>query len=144
MERGVMNIPKHPDSYGLKTRDCLSILTAVVLEQSNPPSPALSPCVCARVRALLSGCVSHSLTLPLHSSVLWPEKCLRFGFPGLRAMANKLLLLSHSPSPSPKVSSGPGMLCWGWQGFLMDEQKEPSPLAPELAVAAVFKVNVTL
>lgn len=131
MEWGVMNIPKHPDSYGLKTRDCLSILTAVVLEQSPSPG-AGSARVRARVRALLSGCVSHSLTLSLHSNVLWPGKCLRFGFPGLRAMANKSLLLSHSPSPSPKAGLGSGMLCWGWQGFLTDEQKEQLCLLPWL------------
>lgn len=131
MEWGVMNIPKHPDSYGLKTRDCLSILTAVVLEQSPFPG-AVSVRVRARVRALLSGCVSHSLTLSLHSTVLWPGKCLRFGFPALRAMANKLLLLSHSPNPSPKASLGPGMLCQGWQGFLTDEQKEQLCLLPWL------------
>lgn len=122
-----MNIPKHPDSYGLKTRDCLSILTAVVLEQSPFPG-AVSACV----RALLSGCVSHPLTLPLHSTVLWPGKCLRFGFPGLRAMANKSLPLSHSSSPSPKAGLGPGMLCRGWQGFLTDEQKEQLCLLPWL------------
>lgn len=120
-----MNIPKHPDSYGLKTRDCLSILTAVVLEQFSFPN--VLP---VRVRACARGCaflpvrVSDSLTLSFDSNVLRPGKCLGFGFPGLRAMANKLLLLFHSPSPNPKASSDPGMLCWGWQDFLTDDQKE--------------------
>lgn len=45
-----MNIPKHPDSYGLKTRDCLSILTAVVLEQSPfPGAVSMRVCACAPV-----------------------------------------------------------------------------------------------
>lgn len=56
--------------------------------------------------------------------MLWPGKCLGFGFPGLRAMANELLLLFHSLSPSPKAGFDPGVLCWGWHGFLTDEQKE--------------------
>lgn len=43
-----MNIPKHPDSYGLKTRDCLCILTAVVLEQFSAPD-VLPACVHAGV-----------------------------------------------------------------------------------------------
>lgn len=32
--------------------------------------------------------------------------------------------LSHSLSPSPKASVDPSMLCWSWQDFLTDEQKE--------------------
>lgn len=112
-----MNIPKHPDSYGLKTHDCLSILTAVVLEQFSSPNVLL-----ARVRvcgcAFLSVRVSDSLTLSFDSNALWPGKHLGFGFPGLRAMASKLLLLFHSPSPNPRAGLDPGMLCWGWQDFL--------------------------
>lgn len=122
-----MNIPKHPDSYGLKTRDCLSILTAVVLEQFFFPSVlpvCVHACVCVCGCVFLSVRVSNSLTLSFDSNVLWLGKCLGFGFPGLRAMANKLLLLFHSPSPSPKASLDPGMLCWGWQDFLSDDQKE--------------------
>lgn len=126
-----MNIPKHPDSYGLKTRDCLSILTAVVLEQS-PFAGAVSVRVRACACAPVGMCEPFPDTLSLHSNVLWPGECLRFGFPGLRAMANKLLLLSHSPSPSPKAGLGPGMLCRGWQGLLTDEQKEQLCLLPWL------------
>lgn len=47
-----MNIPKHPDSYGLKTRDCLSILTAVVPEEFSSPNVLpvrVHACVCAGV-----------------------------------------------------------------------------------------------
>lgn len=122
-----MNIPKHPDSYGLKTRDCLSILTAVVLEQFSSPNVLpvrVHACVPECGCAWLSVRVSELLTLSFDSNVLWSGKCLGFGFPGSRAMANKLLLLSHSLSPSPKASVDPSMLCWSWQDFLTDEQKE--------------------
>lgn len=109
-----MNIPKHPDSYGLKTRDCLSILTAVVLEQFSFPNVlpvCVHACMCVCECVVLSVRVSDSLTLSFDSNVLWPGKCLGFGFPGLRAMANKLLLLFHSSSPNPKASLDPGILC---------------------------------
>lgn len=129
-----MNIPKHPDSYGLKTRDCLSILTAVVLEQFSFPTglPAcVHACVCVCGCAFLPVRGSDSLTLSFASNVLWPGKCLGFGFPGSRAMANKLLLLFCSPSPNPKASLDPGMLCWGWQDFLTPSKRAalPSPVA---------------
>lgn len=39
-------------------------------------------------------------------------------------MANELLLLFHSLSPSPKAGFNPGVLCLGWHDFLTDEQKE--------------------
>jgi len=133
----VTNIPKHPDSYGLKTQDCLSILTAVVLEPSSfakalPARVHACARVCACVCVLLSVRVSDSLTLSFDSNVLWRGKCLGFGFPGSRAMADKLLLPLHSPSPSPKASLDPGMLCWGWQDFLTDDQKEQLCLLPWL------------
>lgn len=53
-----MNIPKHPDSYGLKTRDCLCILTAVVLEQFSAPD-VLPARVHAGVRRCLGVRVLH-------------------------------------------------------------------------------------
>lgn len=66
-----MNIPKHPDSYGLKTRDCLSILTAVVLEQSPSPgagSARVRACACAPVGM----CEPFPDTLsPLQCAVAW-------------------------------------------------------------------------
>lgn len=97
-----MNIAKHPDSYGLKTRGCLSILTAVVLEQfvSCRPRVHVHVCVCVYMCVFLPGHGSDSLILSLDSNELWPGKCLGFGFPGLKAMANKLGLLSLSESQS--------------------------------------------
>lgn len=92
-----MNIPKHPDSYGLKTRDCLSILTAVVLEQFSSPNILpmhVHTCVPECGCAWLPVRVSELLTLFFDSNVLQPGKCLGFGFLGSRAMANKLLPLS--------------------------------------------------
>lgn len=101
-------------------------------------------CVCACGCVLLPVRVSDSLTLSFDSNVLWPGKCLGFGFPGLRAMANELLLLFHSPSPSPKASLDPGMLCWGWQHFLSHDQKEQLCLLLWLcSLWPLFKVYVT-
>lgn len=96
-----------------------------------------SPRVRARVRVCVCGCAflpvrgSDSLTLSFASNVLWPGKCLGFGFPGSRAMAYKLLLLFCSPSPNPKASLDPSMLCWGWQDFLTPSKRAalPSPVA---------------
>lgn len=53
-----MNIPKHPDSYGLKTRDCLCILTAVVLEQFSAPDVLpMHVHACVPVRAGVRRCL---------------------------------------------------------------------------------------
>lgn len=71
MEWEVMNIPKHPDSYGLKTHDCLSILTAVALEQFSSPNVLLTR-ACARVCVSVGTCERFADTLVrLECAVAW-------------------------------------------------------------------------